>query len=157
MALHGVNARCCRWLLMTHDRVGRDQFEISHEFLAMMLGSTRPTVTTVAGALQKARLIRDVHGRVTILNRPGLERASCECYLTVKEHFDRPACSGPPTSGSPDHHCPEWDPDRLDLAAEGDRQSVLEELDLVLHERSRSQPAGYLCVAGQPFTAARPG
>jgi CRP-like cAMP-binding protein len=89
MALHPVNERCCRWLLMTHDRVGGDQFEISHEFLAMMLGSTRPTVTSVAGALQKSGLIRYVHGRITILDRQALEDASCECYLTVKEHFER--------------------------------------------------------------------
>ena len=89
MALHSVEQRCCRWLLMTHDRVHRDDFHLSHEFLAMMLGSTRPTVTTVAGALQKAGLINYVHGRITISNRKGLEAASCECYATVKEHFDR--------------------------------------------------------------------
>ena len=62
MALHPVQQRCCRWLLMTHDRVGRDDFHLSHEFLAMMLGSTRPTVTEVAGSLQKAGLDR-VHTR----------------------------------------------------------------------------------------------
>jgi len=89
MALHSVEQRCCRWLLMTHDRVHRDEFHLSHEFLAMMLGSTRPTVTTVAGALQKAGLINYVHGRITISDRKGLEAASCECYATVKEHFDR--------------------------------------------------------------------
>jgi len=89
MALHPVLERCCRWLLMTHDRVGRDTFEISHEFLAMMLGSTRPTVTVVAGTLQKAGLIQYTHGRLTIVDRRGLESASCECYLTVREHFAR--------------------------------------------------------------------
>ena len=57
MALHPVLERCCRWLLMTHDRMRRDDFYLSHEFLAMMLGSTRPTVTVVAGTLQKAGLI----------------------------------------------------------------------------------------------------
>ncbi len=57
MALHPVQQRCCRWLLMAHDRIGRDHFQLSHEFLAMMLGSTRPTVTVVAGTLQKAGLI----------------------------------------------------------------------------------------------------
>ena len=71
MALHSVEQRCCRWLLMTHDRVHRDEFQLSHEFLAMMLGSTRPTVTTVAGALQKAGLIKYVHGRITILGSQG--------------------------------------------------------------------------------------
>jgi Mn-dependent DtxR family transcriptional regulator len=74
---------------MTHDRVRTDGFTLSHEFLAMMLGSTRPTVTLVAGTLQKAGLIRYTHGRITILDRQRLEAASCECYATVKSHFDR--------------------------------------------------------------------
>ena len=89
MALHGVQERCCRWLLMAHDRVHRDEFELSHEFLAMMLGSTRPTVTVVAGTLQKAGLIRYKHGRITIVDRDDLEAASCECYRTVKAHYER--------------------------------------------------------------------
>jgi len=89
MALHPVQERGCRWLLMTHDRVGRDDFQLSHEFLAMMLGSTRPTVSVVAGTLHKAGLIKYTHGRITILDRQGLEAASCECYATVKAHFDR--------------------------------------------------------------------
>jgi CRP-like cAMP-binding protein len=89
MALHPVQERCCRWLLMAHDRVHRDDFELSHEFLAMMLGATRPTVTVVAGTLQKAGLIRYRHGRMTILDRKSLEDASCECYATVKAGFDR--------------------------------------------------------------------
>ena len=89
MALHPVQERCCRWLLMTHDRVHQDEFHLSHEFLAMMLGSTRPTVTLVAGTLQKAGLIKYTHGRIKILDRNGLEQSSCECYATVKGHFDR--------------------------------------------------------------------
>jgi CRP-like cAMP-binding protein len=89
IAFHPVVERCSRWLLMTHDRVGRDEFQLSHEFLATMLGSTRPTVTVVAGMLQKAGLIHYKHGRITILDRKSLESASCECYRTVKEHFDR--------------------------------------------------------------------
>ena len=89
IAFHPVQQRCCRWLLMTHDRVQRDEFHLSHEFLAMMLGSTRPTVTVVAGTLQKAGLINYKHGRITILDRKRLESASCECYGTVKGHFDR--------------------------------------------------------------------
>lgn len=89
MALHPVQERCCRWLLMTHDRVRQDEFHLSHEFLAMMLGSTRPTVTIVAGTLQKAGLIKYTHGRITILDRKSLEDASCECYATVRGHFDR--------------------------------------------------------------------
>jgi CRP-like cAMP-binding protein len=89
IALHPVHERCCRWLLMTHDRVHQNEFHLSHEFLAMMLGATRPTVSEVAGRLQKAGLIKYVHGRVTVIDRAGLENASCECYATVKEHFDR--------------------------------------------------------------------
>lgn len=89
LALHAVQERCCRWLLMTHDRVRCDDFYLSHEFLAMMLGSTRPTVSVVASTLQKAGLITYVHGRIRIVDRRGLEAASCECYATVKRHFDR--------------------------------------------------------------------
>jgi CRP-like cAMP-binding protein len=89
LALHSVQQRCCRWLLMAHDRVGRDQFQLSQEFLAAMLGSTRPTVNSVATVLQKAGFIRYVHGRLTIVDRRGLERGSCECYATVKDLFAR--------------------------------------------------------------------
>lgn len=89
MALHPVQDRCSRWLLMAHDRVHRDEFDLSHEFLAMMLGATRPTVTVVAGSLQKAGFIRYKHGRITILDRKGLEGSACECYTTVKGHYDR--------------------------------------------------------------------
>jgi Mn-dependent DtxR family transcriptional regulator len=74
---------------MTNDRIKADQFNLSHEFLAMMLGATRPTVTVVARTLQDAGLIRYTHARVTILDRRGLEAASCECYATVKAEFDR--------------------------------------------------------------------
>jgi CRP-like cAMP-binding protein len=89
MALHPLQDRCCRWLLMAHDRVRRDEFELSHEFLAMMLGATRPTVTVVAGTLQKAGLIRYRHGRVTVVDRNSLEDAACECYATVRAEFER--------------------------------------------------------------------
>jgi CRP-like cAMP-binding protein len=89
IALHHVQERCARWLLMSHDRVRSDQFELSHEFLAMMLGSTRPTVTVVAGVLQKAGLIRYKHARITIVDREGLEAASCECYATIRAEFSR--------------------------------------------------------------------
>ena len=89
VALHPVRERCARWLLMTHDRVHRDDFQLSHEFLAMMLGSTRPTVSVVASTLQKAGLIKYTHGHITIVDREGLEAASCECYATVKQHYDR--------------------------------------------------------------------
>ena len=89
LALHTVNERCARWLLMAHDRVGGDDFQLSHEFLAMMLGASRPTVTLTAGTLQTAGLIRYTHGKIRILDRAGLEGASCECYATVRETFER--------------------------------------------------------------------
>ena len=89
MALHPVQERFCRWLLMTHDRVRADEFQLSHEFLAMMLGSTRPTVTVIAGTLQQAGLISYKHARITIKDRAALEAASCECYQITKTNFDR--------------------------------------------------------------------
>jgi CRP-like cAMP-binding protein len=86
---HSVEKRMCRWLLMSHDRVGADEFSLTHEFLAQMLGVRRPTVTAVAGNLQKAGLISYHRGRLTILDRKGLEAASCECYEVVAKELDR--------------------------------------------------------------------
>ena len=79
-AVHSVEQRLARWLLMAHDRVERDEFPLTQEFAAMMLGATRPTVTVVAGTLQKADLIAYQRGRITVVDRRGLEHASCECY-----------------------------------------------------------------------------
>ena len=87
-ALHPVHERCARWLLMSHDRVSSDSFELSHEFLAMMLGVRRPSVTVVAGTLQAAGLIAYRHGRVTIVDRAGLEMAACECYGRFREQLN---------------------------------------------------------------------
>ena len=86
---HSVQKRMCRWLLMSHDRVGADEFPLTHEFLAQMLGVRRPTVTAVAGILQKAGLITYHRGRMTVLDRKGLEAASCECYEVVAKELDR--------------------------------------------------------------------
>ena len=86
---HSLEQRCCRWLLMTHDRMGSDEFLLTQEFLAMMLGVQRTGVTAAAGALQRAGLIQYKRGSVTILNRRGLERRSCECYGISKREFDR--------------------------------------------------------------------
>jgi CRP-like cAMP-binding protein len=87
-ARHHVQERCPRWLLMTHDRVGGDEFELSHEFLAVKLGVRRQSVTVVAGTLQAAGLISYKHGHIKILDRKGLETASCECYAVVRRRFD---------------------------------------------------------------------
>jgi CRP-like cAMP-binding protein len=87
-ALHHVTERCPRWLLMTHDRVEGDTFQLSQEFLAVMLGVRRQSVSVVAGTLQKAGLITYRHGRVTVLDRAGLEAASCECYAAIRSYSD---------------------------------------------------------------------
>ncbi len=90
-ALHPAEQRCCRWLLMTHDRVGTDQLRLTHEFMAVMLGVRRPTVTLVLGALEKAGiLVNGGHrGAIVIADRKKMEAASCECYATVKANFAR--------------------------------------------------------------------
>jgi CRP-like cAMP-binding protein len=84
---HQVDARCARWLLMTHDQAGRDEFPITQEFLAQMLGVSRPSVALSAGALQRANLVSYHRGAMHILDRRGLEVAACECYAVVREHF----------------------------------------------------------------------
>jgi CRP-like cAMP-binding protein len=86
---HSLQQRCCRWLLMTHDRMQSDEFLLTQEFLAMMLGVQRTGVTAAAGALQRAGLIRYRRGNVTIIDRRGLQRRSCECYGVSKSEFDR--------------------------------------------------------------------
>lgn len=77
---HHVDERCARWLLMTHDQSASDTFPITQEFLAQMLGVSRPSVTISANSLQSAGLISYNRGEMTIVNRAGLEKASCECY-----------------------------------------------------------------------------
>jgi CRP-like cAMP-binding protein len=86
--LHPIQERCARWLLMTHDRVNSDSFPITQEFLSDMLGARRPSVTVAAGMLRAAGLIEYRRGRVTVLDRQGLEDAACECYGVVQEAFD---------------------------------------------------------------------
>jgi CRP-like cAMP-binding protein len=87
--LHTNEERLSRWLLMSHDRVGVDDFAITHEFLGQMLGSRRATVTLSAGILQAAGLIRYRRGHVSILDREGLESVACECYGSIKRELDR--------------------------------------------------------------------
>jgi CRP-like cAMP-binding protein len=82
-AVHSVEQRLARWLLTAGDRMERDDFPLTQELVAMMLGTTRPTVTVVAGALQKSGLIDCHRGHVKILDRKQLETASCECYRAV--------------------------------------------------------------------------
>ena len=82
--LHVIEQRCARWLLMSQDRVGRDSFDLTQEFLAMMLGVRRPGVTVAMGLLEKGGLITHRRGSITVVNRPGLEKVSCECYRTIK-------------------------------------------------------------------------
>jgi CRP-like cAMP-binding protein len=88
-SIHPIQQRCARWLLMTHDRVGSDEFVLTHEVLAQMLAVRRAGVTEAAGELQRARLISYSRGRVTIRDRAGLEAAACECYRVVRDDFDR--------------------------------------------------------------------
>jgi CRP-like cAMP-binding protein len=87
--LHKVEQRCCRWLLMTRDRMPSGDFLLTHEFLGMMLGVRRTTVTDVMGSFQKAGLIRYRRGHVTILDEQALRQRACECYEISKLEFDR--------------------------------------------------------------------
>jgi CRP-like cAMP-binding protein len=85
--LHTIEARFARWVMMTHDRVDGDEFHLTQEFLAIMLGVQRPSVSLVASAFQQAGLIRYNRGNMVILNRPGLEDVCCECYDIVTQQF----------------------------------------------------------------------
>ena len=87
--LHVIEQRCARWLLMSEDRVGRPKFDLTQEFLAEMLGVRRPGVTVAMGILEKQGLITHGRGNITVIDRPGLERASCECYSKIKSRQDK--------------------------------------------------------------------
>ncbi|MGH6738556.1 MAG: Crp/Fnr family transcriptional regulator [Bradyrhizobium sp.] len=87
--VHSIEARCARWLLSTHDRVEGDEFPLTHEFLAMMLGVRRAGVSVAQHKLLKDGLIRYVRGDVAVLDRRGLEAAACECYGVVRQRFDQ--------------------------------------------------------------------
>jgi CRP-like cAMP-binding protein len=85
---HFVDARLARWLLMTNDRLGVEEFPLTQEFLSNMLGVRREGVSKAAGALQSGKLIRYSRGVITIINRGGLEAKSCECYAIIKAETD---------------------------------------------------------------------
>ncbi|HWT02242.1 MAG TPA: Crp/Fnr family transcriptional regulator [Pyrinomonadaceae bacterium] len=85
---HGIDGRLARWLLMYHDRLGRDEFELTHEFMSNMLGVRRAGVSTAASTLQKKGMIEYQRGRVRIIDRKALEDFACECYPIVAEKFD---------------------------------------------------------------------
>ncbi|MDQ6892476.1 MAG: Crp/Fnr family transcriptional regulator [Acidobacteriota bacterium] len=86
---HPTEQRCSRWLLMSHDRVQADTFHLTQEFLAEMLGIRRPAVTGCAGELRRKGLITYRRGWITVLDRRGLEKASCECYAVIRHEFDQ--------------------------------------------------------------------
>jgi CRP-like cAMP-binding protein len=87
--LHTIEKRCCRWLLMTQDRIDSDVLPLTHEFLSIMLGVRRSSVTEVLRPLQEQGLIDNGRGKVRVVNRKGLEAISCECYRRTKEEFAR--------------------------------------------------------------------
>jgi Crp-like helix-turn-helix domain len=87
-AMHTTEERMCRWLLMMHDRAGQEALPYTHEFLSHILGANRKSVTLAAQSMQNAGLISYRRGRMQVLDRAGLEKASCECYAVVKERFD---------------------------------------------------------------------
>jgi CRP-like cAMP-binding protein len=87
-AMHTTEQRICRWLLMMHDRAEGEALPYTHEFLSHMLGANRKSVTLAAQSLQTAGLISYYRGTIKVLDRPGLEKASCECYAIVRERFD---------------------------------------------------------------------
>lgn len=90
---HTVEQRLCRWLLIARDRVDSDFLDLTQEIIAHMLGTPRTGVTMAACALQKQELIRYARGKITILDRAGLETGSCECYQIISEEFER-FCAG---------------------------------------------------------------
>ena len=87
--LHPITQRCCRWLLMTHDRVQGDSFLLTHELLAMMLGVRRASISEVLRPLQEQGLIGSRRGKIAILDRDRLEARCCECYRSVEDVFTR--------------------------------------------------------------------
>jgi CRP-like cAMP-binding protein len=86
---HSIEERCCRWMLMVADRLDRDTFELTHDFIAQMLGVRRASVTEALGALEKRGLVKTSRGRITLVDRPGLEASVCECYAAIRNAVAR--------------------------------------------------------------------
>jgi CRP-like cAMP-binding protein len=97
--LHAIEQRLARWLLMCQDRVDSDLLPVTHEFLAQMLGTGRPSVSLAAGNLQRAGLIQNLRGTVRIRDRKNLEASACECYRAI-QHFSSLSLA-PKKKGSP--------------------------------------------------------
>lgn len=87
--LHTIEERFARWVLMSHDRVPGDEFQLTQEYLAGMLGVHRPSVSLVARTFQQAGIIKYARGTIAVLDRPALEEACCECYFVVRRQFER--------------------------------------------------------------------
>lgn len=88
-AFHTLEQRFARWILMTHDRVSGDEFRLTQEYIAMMLGTHRPTVSLIAGTYQRAGMVQYRRGVVTVTDREGLESSCCDCYALGREQFRR--------------------------------------------------------------------
>ncbi len=86
---HSIEERCARWLLLTHDRCGRQKFMLTQEFLGKMLGASRSGVNLAAGMLSRAQLISYVRGKIDILDRRGLEEVSCACYSDIRRYYEK--------------------------------------------------------------------
>jgi CRP-like cAMP-binding protein len=101
---HSLDQQLCRWLLLSLDRLQSNHLVMTQELIANMLGVRREGVTEAAGRLHRAGLIRYQRGRITVLDRPGLEQRTCECYAVVKKEYDRllPTSPGNPDAGSPE-------------------------------------------------------
>jgi len=87
--LHTLRQHCCRWLLISHENAGADQFTLTHEFLALMMGVNRPSLSLAIASLQRAGLIRYRRASITIVDRDGLEDGACECYRTLRGELDQ--------------------------------------------------------------------